>query len=735
MRLVLRVLGAKAVNLRRTLTESRSRASVAIAGLYGLATVALLGYGAWSLGVALRALDPSPGARAMLASGLGLLLAFFVGISFSTDFFVSEGGGRARRRGDLEALLLLPLGPGRFFTIKTLERAMEDMTSWVFLFPALVGFGAGWLGPWPGIPLALFLCLALELPVSAAAVATSITLGRFVSGTRLKNLAQWLNLVPLLTMIGLPIALYALVPVASVPLDLFFRPAFHLLPTRWVAAALLEAGPDPSLAAWNLSALVAFGVGLWILSEAAVLRIGAHGFTPEEGPAAGAATDPSRRLFTGSVWKELTRIRRDQDFVANGIVLPVVISLLLAAQMGIAGSRGGIEAGRLRDVFLGGLVYFHAFGSMSGVGSEGAALPLLALLPTSMLRMLLVKGLLWGMVGIVALVPAYVAAAFLALPTPPEPARLAQDIALLGLASLAIAQLGVGLSAHFADPAAENLIQSARPLGKLLFLGLAAGLILAPRIATTTYQALASLALSLAVTASFLHSAAVKLARPDEPERPDHPGNAVADSALCLFAWMFLQQVLSQPVARWLGHPQEAGLMIGTGASLALGLATLAYHSRTRRPLPGLRAPLPWLLLGPIAGVGLAVLARGFLSRWLPIETLASEFQGVEGGWIVLGLCLTSLVAPVSEELFFRGFVHRGLVRVVGARPLAALASALWFGILHPSGAFVPVFLMGLAAALLLDRTGSLLPGILLHVAYNTTLGWHWIQVVTGLGP
>ncbi len=89
-------------------------------------------------------------------------------------------------------------------------------------------------------------------------------------------------------------------------------------------------------------------------------------------------------------------------------------------------------------------------------------------------------------------------------------------------------------------------------------------------------------------------------------------------------------------------------------------------------------------------------------------------------GWgFVLTFFAVALLAPVAEEIFFRGFLYGGLrarIGVIGAM----IASTFFFTALHFSiDAFIPIFVLGLFLAWLYEKTGSLYPGIILHAANN----------------
>lgn len=87
-------------------------------------------------------------------------------------------------------------------------------------------------------------------------------------------------------------------------------------------------------------------------------------------------------------------------------------------------------------------------------------------------------------------------------------------------------------------------------------------------------------------------------------------------------------------------------------------------------------------------------------------------------GLVVLTVCVVA-VAPVVEELFFRGLLQRSLDRRLGPRWAVALSS-LAFGIVH----YQPLQLLGLVGfgvvlGLLAERTGRLGPGIVAHISFN----------------
>lgn len=111
-----------------------------------------------------------------------------------------------------------------------------------------------------------------------------------------------------------------------------------------------------------------------------------------------------------------------------------------------------------------------------------------------------------------------------------------------------------------------------------------------------------------------------------------------------------------------------------------------------------------------VLGVG-----RGPALEWL-VRALASA----TAPGLLLAVVVIGLLAPLGEELFFRGYLLTRLRTAWSAGP-AILVSALAFGLLHGESVHgVLAAGIGLYLGFVAERSASVVPPIICHVANNT---------------
>lgn len=168
-------------------------------------------------------------------------------------------------------------------------------------------------------------------------------------------------------------------------------------------------------------------------------------------------------------------------------------------------------------------------------------------------------------------------------------------------------------------------------------------------------------------------------------------------------------------------------LALALSAVATTGAAFLAVLVRIRSAAAlGLRST-SWgwvaggLALGLLVFLANRLVVLGFI--WLtgdagnPQADLANA--AASGGLGLAAMLLAgAMLVPFAEELLFRGVLY-GALRRYGMW-IATVASALLFGLAHGFSFVLPAaFVLGLVAAVVYERSGSIWPAVAVHAANN----------------
>lgn len=186
----------------------------------------------------------------------------------------------------------------------------------------------------------------------------------------------------------------------------------------------------------------------------------------------------------------------------------------------------------------------------------------------------------------------------------------------------------------------------------------------------------------------------------------------------------FAIQTFVSVLALILGKDKETSLLIGLLLSDILFITYILLNRETR-PRPASFTVKPWTILLPCIFVWMAYLLPEFrIIETLDLPDTVFEDIDTESFFSVLGVLSIGVFGPIAEELLFRGVVLGSLLqwdRIKGRPWLAIILSAALFGLAHMNPAQLPAALsMGLFFGWLFYRTGSLIPGIVLHVFNNS---------------
>jgi hypothetical protein len=111
-----------------------------------------------------------------------------------------------------------------------------------------------------------------------------------------------------------------------------------------------------------------------------------------------------------------------------------------------------------------------------------------------------------------------------------------------------------------------------------------------------------------------------------------------------------------------------------------------------------------------------------------PVQPAVEVFRATAstGQQVVFGL-VTIGVAPLAEELFFRGILYPALLRQA-RRAFALWGVAVAFAAIHQSDVtFVPLTFLAVILALLYEETGNLAAPILVHCLFNSA-NFFWLM-------
>lgn len=165
------------------------------------------------------------------------------------------------------------------------------------------------------------------------------------------------------------------------------------------------------------------------------------------------------------------------------------------------------------------------------------------------------------------------------------------------------------------------------------------------------------------------------------------------------------------------------------GGAAVLGLCVLDGDQTKILPRGTLsRAQTLWLTLTGVLAICPATLTADVLRSLFSGAQTAGQTSVSPIGVFLLTALKSGLLAPVMEELFFRGYLMHALERYGKERAL--LAAAICFALVHLGGrgglpgygmllVYVP---LGVLFGALEMRTGSLIAPMLVHACYNLTL-------------
>ena len=227
------------------------------------------------------------------------------------------------------------------------------------------------------------------------------------------------------------------------------------------------------------------------------------------------------------------------------------------------------------------------------------------------------------------------------------------------------------------------------------------------------------------------------------PAPSEWPGRATVPSAVgrvvtVPFAFLTLGLFVITQFAVVIVLGARTGALELATIALTASLVAVGLFVQRRIPLRQLLGRLDRLPrrigLGLAIGVAsvlgsslLVVVLMSLLGRSAPPEQLVLQEAMSGGRSLLLATIVAVILAPLSEELIFRGLLHQGLRNRLRVVPATLLSSGI-FAVVHGEVvasqplSLIGLFFVGVVLAVTFERTGGLLVPIVVHAAFNATM-------------
>jgi ABC-2 type transport system permease protein len=687
-----------------------------------------------------RALDhPGGGSRLAIPSGV-LTEAMTRGISmqWSLLFAVAILGALATRElsqpdWDLEWLATLPMRMPLLLWSRLMERTIANFIGVLTLLPAgtLIAWISGYRWSAPLIAVAAIIPLLLLAALFRTLIDTGLRMS--LAPSKLRNLQAVLSVLSVLL-------LYLVISLGLVqPLDFVMNWARQFPEWGcWLPPGLaIKAINSANLAAWaQFTLLLIFEVGIAVWIGLAVLSFQLrNGVVPASSRETGrspvrvAVSETRARpgFLVGTVVqrRELRLLGRDRSFLVQTLVLPVVVVFSQIVFQGRlhSASVAGISNATVASIAFGIAAYTLMMSAFQTLNSEGGALWLLFTVPKSIESVLREKARLWAVLALVYPLAVFIIAIVV---------KMHVDFELVGFAAIVLlgvpiyAAIAVALGVFGCDPLAQEVRSKLRPTYVYLYMMLA-GLYTYAIYASEWWQKIVVIVLSGLLSLALWQKAKDELPYLLDPAASP-PARVSTSDGIIAAMMFFVVQGITLTIFMVATH-HLSGNAIVTAYSIAgattFGLFRLVYWRSKTLGIPRIFAVGVGRAVGWGVGAGLAAASAGaiylYALRRLDLlqDVMRESARGLSANiWIPL---LAIVAAPIFEEFIFRGLIFGGLRRSLDALPAIA-ASAAVFAIVHPPASMIPVFGLGLCAALAFDRTKMLLAPMIAHGIYNAVM-------------
>jgi ABC-2 type transport system permease protein len=688
-----------------------------------------------------RALDHPIGASpfAMPSGVLTEAMTRGLAMEWSLLFVVAILGALATRElsqpdWDLEWLVTLPLRMPLLMWSRLMERTIANPIGLLTLLPAgtLTAWTSGYRWTAPLVAAVAIIPLLLLAALFRTLIDTGLRMS--LAPSKLRNLQAVLSVLSILVLylvisIGLP------QPLAFVMNWARHFPAWGCWLPPGLVVKTMNAPDVSSGAEFALLLILEVGITAWIglamLSfqlRNGVVAAGSRETGRSAAPVRVSETSRPRPAFLlGTVVqrRELRLLGRDRSFLVQTLVLPVIIVFSQIVFQGRLHSStvAGISNATIASIAFAIAAYTLMMSAFQTLNSEGGALWLLFTVPRSLESILREKARLWSVLALAYPLIVFIVAVIV---------KRHADIELVGFAAIVLlgvpiyAAIAVALGVFGCDPLAQEVRTKLRPTYVYLYMMLA-GLYTYAIFASEWWQKIVVIVLSALLSVALWQKARDELPYLLDPAASPPARVSTSDGIIAAMMFFVVQGVTLAIFMAATHH--ISGNAIVTAYSVAgattFALFRLVYWRSKTVGIPRIFSAGILPAIGWGIGAGLVAAAAGaaylFALRRLDLlqDVMRESARELSANiWIPL---LAVVAAPIFEEFLFRGLIFGGLRRSLDALP-AIVASAAVFAIVHPPASMIPVFGLGVCAALAYDRSKMLLAPMIAHGIYNAVV-------------
>lgn len=198
-----------------------------------------------------------------------------------------------------------------------------------------------------------------------------------------------------------------------------------------------------------------------------------------------------------------------------------------------------------------------------------------------------------------------------------------------------------------------------------------------------------------------------------------------------VFVMIVIKYALQALYEKWLENTLYSGTLTGLTIAITLLLGVYLISLRPKKltwadvgvkgfPAKDCWRIVLWLLVLIVSSVTAVYLTSSF-GNTVDNSKTESLQQNVTLFTVIIGIASAGIVSPIYEEIFYRGFIYRWLRTRISMR-WAVVISSIIFTLAHfPTLNAMPVnFISGIVFAWAYERTGSVVPGMIVHGMFNT---------------